>query len=247
MNSNDFVCQCVMRLGAVINPENGRPAIQPMGCLNRAIGLADILVKQGFLSPTLETLRYKFEVYADVLSQASERRRSEQTSQCGTIPSISCDRRVEMMEGLYHEDREERDKTRRLLNQYEEKLALNLSKEVLELIKICISPRRDFYAIADFLLPELGDQIRKGEGRKKGGGAPIAPDIERILNFLDFGREENVNDDIDEEQELIDNLDRHKKNNGFAKQLHEEFIAIRETERHVREELWEIREAAAQA
>lgn len=174
------------------------------------------------------------------------RRRSEQIYQCGKIPSVSFEESLEIMNGLHHEDRKVRDNTRRLLNQYEEKLALDLSKEVLELIKICISPRRDFYEIAALLLPELSDQIRKSEANKKREGTPIAPEIERILNFIDFGREENVSNDIDEEEELIDNVDRHKKDT-FANQLHEEFIAIRQTERHVRKALWEIREAAAQA
>jgi hypothetical protein len=196
------------------------------------------------MSPSLETLRNKFEVYADVLSQASERRRSEQISQCGTIPTISCDKRVEMMEGLYHEDREERDKTRRLLNQNEEKLALDLSREVLELIKLSISPRRDFYATANLLLPELSEQIRKRDGGESAEGTPVDPIMDQMLNFLDFGREENVKDTFDEERELIDTVDRHKKNDNYAKQLHEEFTAIGETERHVREELWRVREAA---
>jgi hypothetical protein len=245
MNYNEFVCECVMRLGTVIKPDTGKLAIQPAGYLNQAYALADMLVKQGFMSPTLETLRNKFEVYSRVLSEAFERRRSEQIRQCGKIPSISFEQRLEIMKGLHHEDRKVRDNTRRLLNQYEEMLALNLSQEVLELIKISVEPKREFYTVADLLLPELSDQIRKLEARKEGKEAPVGPAIERILNFLDFGREENVDDAIDDEQELIDNVDRHKKDDEFAKELHGEFIVISETERHVRKELWHVREAAS--
>jgi hypothetical protein len=160
MNYNEFVCDCVLRLAAVINPENGKPTISPVGCLNRAFAVADPLVKRGFMKPTLEMLRNKFEVYANVLGEAYEGRSSEQIRQSGKIRTISIEERTEMMKGLYHEDREVRDKTRRISNQYEEKLALDLSREVLELIKISIEPKRVFDTIANLLLPELSDQIR---------------------------------------------------------------------------------------
>jgi hypothetical protein len=139
-----------------------------------------------------------------------------------------------------------RDKTRRLLNQYDEKLALDLSQEVLGLIKNTIEPKRVFYTTANLLLPELGDQIHMLEAGKRGDGEPIAPAIERILNFLDFGREENVNDDGNEEQEAIDNVDSHKEDGAFVEQLHEEFIVISEIEQRVREKLWHVREVASQ-
>jgi hypothetical protein len=246
MNYNEFVCHCVLRLAAVNNPENGKPSISPTGCLNRAFAVADTLVRQGFIEPTLEMFRNKFEVYASVLTEAYEGRTSEQIRQSGRIRRISMEEITEMRKGLYHEDREVRDKTRRLLNQYDEKLALDLSQEVLGLIKNTIEPKRVFYTTANLLLPELGDQIHMLEAGKRGDGEPIAPAIERILNFVDFGREENVNDDGNEEQEAIDNVDSHKEDGAFVEQLHEEFIVISEIEQRVREKLWHVREVASQ-
>jgi hypothetical protein len=90
-----------------------------------------------------------------------------------------------------------------------------------------VEPKRNSYTVASLLLPELRDQARKLEARKGNGEPTGAPVIERILKFLDFGREENVEDIGDSEQELIDNLDRHKEKDAFAKQLHSEFIGKR--------------------
>ena len=247
MTYNEFVCECVMRLGAVINPATGKTAIQPAACLHRAFALADTLVKQGFMSPSLETLKHKFEVYMNALNQAFDSRRSEQNRQCGTIPSISSKKRLAMIKNLYHEDRKVRDDTRHALNQYEEMLALDLSQEVLELIKSSIAPKRDFYTVADLLMPELSDEVGKLKAEKGDEELTVTGTMEHMLRFIDFGREENVEDAVDEEQELIDNVDRHKDSNCLAKQLHEEFVPTIEIEQRVRKYLWKVREAAAQA
>jgi hypothetical protein len=95
----------VMRFAVDLNPENGEPAMQPEAYLKRAFAVADTLVKHGFISPTLEMLRNKFEIYAEVLNEAFEERWLEQRRQLSMVPSISAKRRIEMAEGLYHEDR----------------------------------------------------------------------------------------------------------------------------------------------
>ncbi len=70
MNYNEFVCECVMRLGAAINPDKG--GYRSEQCLARAVALAETLVKEGFMSPTFEVLRRKFEVYEHTLQAADE-------------------------------------------------------------------------------------------------------------------------------------------------------------------------------
>jgi hypothetical protein len=247
MNYNEFVCHCVLRLATVINPENGKLAIPPTGCLNRAFAVADTLVKQGLMSPTLETLRNKFEIYVDPLIRAYKRRREEQILESDTIPPIDAVKREELNKLLYDKDFKVRKAARDDLDQREEMLALELSREVLELITNSIEPKKDFYAIADLLMPELSDQARTLEARKRGEEVPIAPTVERILEFLDFGNEEKNEESIDTERELIDNVDRHKKNNPYANQIHKALIANSEAEQRVKERLRQIRKAAAQA
>jgi hypothetical protein len=244
MNYNEFVCECAMRVGAVISPETGKFSLSPRGCLSRALDLAESLVKEGFISPTLELLGKKFEVYSDALERGYTERRREQISQIGTIPSIDPEKREELYKRRYDEDPKVRKAARDALDQREDMLTLSLSPEVLEAIKLSIEPKNDFYTIANLLLPELSEQARRLEARKRGEGVSISPAVEHFLEFLDFGNEEEDEDTIDTEQELLDNLDRHKESNHYAKQIYETFVANSKAEQCVKEELGEVRKTA---
>jgi hypothetical protein len=71
MTYDEFVCECVMRLGTVIPPEK-RNFVQSGKCLSQALDLADTLVKQGFMAPTFGMLQRKLEVYRSRLEEVFE-------------------------------------------------------------------------------------------------------------------------------------------------------------------------------
>jgi len=130
--------------------------------------------------------------------------------------------------------------------QREEKLALSLSSDVLKAIQRSVDAKSDFYAVANLLMPELIEQVRKVEARKRGADVSISSAAEPVLEFFRkkffhknsvFENEEGERDLLEEEQELIDNLERHKMKNEEARRIHEALIASREAERRVIEEL----------
>jgi hypothetical protein len=76
MTYTEFVCECVIRLGAIQSPNAGGYQVDPDGCLWRALQLADLLVEQSILEPTFEMLRVKFEAYDKCVRDAEAARRS---------------------------------------------------------------------------------------------------------------------------------------------------------------------------
>jgi len=246
MTYNEFVCECVIRLGAVISFETGKPSFQPQGCLSRALDLAETLVKPGFISPTFELLRRKFEAYRDAMLTAYTARTNEQMYQYRQPPPLDPEKRKEIEARLGHEDPDVRKAAREALQQREEKLALSLSSDVLKAIQRSVDAKSDFYAVANLLMPELIEQVRKVEARKRGADVSISSAAEPVLEFFRkkffhknsvFENEEGERDLLEEEQELIDNLERHKMKNEEARRIHEALIASREAERRVIEEL----------
>jgi hypothetical protein len=71
MTYDEFICECVMRLGTVIPPEK-RNFVQSGKCLSHAVDLADTLVKQGFMAPTFGMLQRKLDVYRSRLEEVFE-------------------------------------------------------------------------------------------------------------------------------------------------------------------------------
>ena len=78
MNYNEFVCECLMRLGTVTSTDTANYSFPPQACLTRALALAATLVKAGFISPNFELLRIRFEAYRDALEKAYKGRIEEQ-------------------------------------------------------------------------------------------------------------------------------------------------------------------------
>jgi hypothetical protein len=77
MTYNQFICECVLRLGTVIEPERQRSAWTPSACLSRAVALADNLMENGFISLPLELLREKLGLYQAALQTAYQARTKE--------------------------------------------------------------------------------------------------------------------------------------------------------------------------
>jgi hypothetical protein len=103
MTYHDFVCECVMRLGAVITPETGKPSLPPKGCLIRALELAEILMKERFISLPFQLLIKKFSLYNNALETAFEARTKETEKQVfygETTPRFDPSRLKEMTEAI---------------------------------------------------------------------------------------------------------------------------------------------------
>jgi hypothetical protein len=237
MNYDEYVRECVMRLAAAINPENGRPAFSPDGCLSRAIALAEVLVKQGFIGASYKLLQKKWEMHAAALGKAYRARRQEQIRQFGKLPPIDPETKERLTERLYDNDPKICKAARDALEQRAEQLGLALSSDVLTTMERFIDAKNEFYAITKLQMSELIEQARNYQAKKCGEGASIALDAEAffdlISGFLDFAifEDERNEEVLDQEQELLDNLERHMHSDYNAKRIYDALIASRKVER----------------
>jgi hypothetical protein len=76
MTYNEFICECVCTIGAVIT-ETGRSAFTPQACFTRALTLGEILLKEGFISVPFELLEKKLNIYQEALQTALNTKTNE--------------------------------------------------------------------------------------------------------------------------------------------------------------------------